>query len=119
MTKVIPNLFHFMESDFSSAISTGVKELLEQKHLYQNVVISFPPFETIYKNVSRVENIEKIQPNVLKECELIYNSAPEFGWRVLSTIEGRRLPFYNGNAPERTIAEIDFTPPTIKTFWVL
>lgn len=116
MTKVMPNLFHLMESSFSNAIIEGIKELLEQKHLYQNVVVSFPPFETIYKNVSRIENIEEIQPNVLKECQLIYNTATGFGWRVPSPIEGRRLPFYNGNAPERTIVEIDFTPPTVKTF---
>jgi len=116
MTKVLPNLFHLMEFGFSNAIATGIKELLEQKHLYQNLVVSFPPFDVIYKNVSRIENIESIQPNVLKECQLNYNSAQEFGWRVPSPIEARRLPFYNSNAPERTIATIDFTPPTIKTF---
>lgn len=116
MTKVMPNLFHLMESDFSNAIVTGVKELLEQKHLYQNVVISFPSFEEIYKNVFRIENIERIQSNVRKECQLIYDSATVFRWNVPSPIEGRRPPFYTGNAPERTVVDIDFTPPTVKTF---
>jgi len=117
MTKVLPNLFHLMESEFSNAIATGFKELLEQKHLYQNLTISFPPFDLIYKNITRIANIEKIQPNATKECQLIYDSAIEFEWRVPSqTAAGRRLPFYDGNAPDRTIAVIEFTPPTIKIF---
>jgi len=116
MTKVLPNLFHLMAPEFSKAIVESLKELLEQKHLYQNSVVVFPPFDVVYKNVIQIPDIEKIQPDLPKECQIIYDSAPEFEWELPDRVRSRRLPFYQSNAPERVQVAIEFTPPTIKAF---
>jgi hypothetical protein len=108
-----------MELKFSSSILAGFKDLIENKHLYQSVSIKFPSFEEIYENV-----IARIPPSItgkksdsLKECQYIYDSAPDFGWQIRSprVIDYSALGGYGG-PPVRRVDEIEFTPSAIKIF---
>lgn len=116
MVKVISNLFHLMEESFSSSIVDGFKDLLENKHLYQSVNIKFPSFEVAYKNVPKIPNLKKIQPDILTECQHIYNSAPEFGWQVNSPKTTNYMALGLSGVPNKRVVEIEFTPTTIKIF---
>jgi len=115
MKTVLPNLFHLMEFWFSDAIAAGIKELIEHKHLYQSIIVTFPPFDVVYQNVALIPFLTGINKHTLKECQLIYDSANEFQWHVESPVESRRAEYHTDNVPKRTIAIIDFIPPTIKT----
>lgn len=116
MAKVLANLFHLMEANFSSSIVDGFKDLLENKHLYQSVNIKFPSFEVAYKKVSEIPNLKKTQPDALAECQHIYNSLPEFGWRINSPKTTNYMALGSGGIPNKRDVEIEFTPTTIKIF---
>lgn len=116
MAKVPSHLFNLMEPKFSSAIVTGFKELLENKHLYQSVNIKFPPFDVAYENIARIPNVKKIQQDPRKECQYIYDSAPEFGWQIQSPRAVNYSVLGYGGPPIERVVEIEFTPATIKIF---
>jgi hypothetical protein len=117
MVKVLSNLFNLMSPEFSGAIEESLKELLECKHLYQKSVVAFPSFKVVYKIVLCIPGIEKIQPDLQKECKTIYDSAPEFEWELPSdSVKDRRLPYYEGNVLERVQVSIKFVPRTISIF---
>lgn len=117
MAKVLPNYFNLMKSKFSSSIIVGFKDLIENRHLYQSIIIKFPSFEEAYENVARIPNITGKKSDSLKECQYIYESAPDFGWQIHSP----RATDYSaiggyGGPPVRRVVEIEFTPSTIKIF---
>ena len=116
MTEVLPNIFNLMSPELSKAIEESFRELLERKHLYQNSVVVFPPFDTLYNKVLEISDIKKIQPDLQKECRLIYDSASEFKWKLPDRMRVDRLPFNDGNVPERVQVSINLTPQTIKVF---
>lgn len=112
-------LFSCMEPRLTSIIEKGFKELLEKKHLYQNLNIEIPPLD---------EFIEIIKPKLLQITknledfndyyEPVYSSIDQLEWRVKnprerSSVEERRP---RSSATDNMIAPIIFTPPTVKLY---
>ena len=52
VNKIEATIFYMMEPLFSDVIEKTFKQLLDTKHLYQNLKVDFPQFETVFKSIT-------------------------------------------------------------------
>jgi hypothetical protein len=51
MDKIEATIFNMMKLWFSNVIEETLKQQLDTNHLYQNLIIVFPEFESVFKSL--------------------------------------------------------------------
>jgi hypothetical protein len=110
-------IFSLVTPHFASSIETGLKELLEKKHLYQNVKIELPDTSIIeqaikdYRSGSTPSPHSHAQENT---SDFISSSLSKTEWTIKNPSGRRSLPL--GGSSELVYASVEFVPPTVKLF---
>lgn len=110
-------LFYRMEVHFASSVEKGLKELLEFKHLYQNVRIESPAESVVRQQVQEMRVGSTIPGNrelIDETIRLISSSFSKVEWEIINPGERKSLPF---NSPAAVMhVSLRFTPPSVKLY---
>ena len=115
MREVFPYLFHIVELHLSKAIELSIKDLLENKHLYQNLDIPFPSYEEIIEDLKNCGLSVGFSKREFEEIQYIIDSVNEICWIINDPIQQSRLPLVTNN-PTKSIPSISFELPTVRIF---
>ena len=110
-------LFGRVEPIYSSSIQKGFRELLQNKHLYQNHRIEPPSIQIVYDAMEELllGSTEPIGDNEITEtCEFVYSSFPQVEWKIKNPHGRRSLPF--ATQSDNNYISLTFSPPTLKLF---
>ena len=114
MDKNLVPTFNLMKPFFSDAITAGLKRLLEEKHLYQELAIEFPDLNTIFDKLGEHINLHPIQ--VRGVLNYVYKESADLEWKVQSPSNPRGSGIYSRPDSDLAIVTIDFAPPTVRTY---
>jgi hypothetical protein len=109
-------LFQQMEPHFSSSVERGIKDLLENKHLYQNIKVEPPDKNVIDQEIRRYlsGSIPGSANKVSEVCNSLYSLFPDIKWEIEDPVERRRLPIKSDS--EINLVTLKFYPPTVKLY---
>lgn len=118
-------LFHLMQPRLSAILTESFREILEHKHLYQNLPVAFPEFDVVFESLEpefaslfcgTTPSPRTSEVGLRKECQEIYELSTELEWRIEYPFWSRGgrppLPFQSDDLK----ASISFTPATITAF---
>jgi hypothetical protein len=114
MLLLYAHMYYGSSKHFSAAVANGLKQLLEGKHLYQNLTIAFPGFDIFLTGArSYLTGSISLPPeNALLDC---YNLIKQTEW-LIKNPHGRAPYARNVTNEQEADVSIEFVPPTIKLY---
>ena len=113
--RIEATIFYMMEPLFSDVIEKTLKQLLDTKHLYQNLKVDFPQFETVFKSIT--PKLMSLGPHIEYSKPMVnglYNHVPNLNWQLLNPNE--RKAGYSAGPDVEIEVSISFSPPSIRSF---
>lgn len=109
-------VFTFIGNKLKPLIENSIQELLNTKHLYQNINISFPDSESVYKEIAPELAAARFDLKTIKPFyDQLFQITNEVAWGIINP--NRRLSsFFTGGQGMRYVPSIEISPKTIKCF---
>ena len=110
-------LFRRVEPHFSLAVEQGFGEVLEGRHLYQNLRITLPGFELVQEEMKQVlaGATSGGIPDIEKTAQFVYDSISLVEWSVEDPHRRIGLLVVASTAEEVAVS-LGFTPPSVKLY---
>ncbi len=109
-------IFYYVASHYSANIEQSLKQLIEEKHLYQSLIIPLPDANDVFNDAQTHFSVVPEQRKSFKAtCDLIHAVASDIDWHIRNPFD--RLGGYAIPDRQKEIdVSLEVSPPPIKVY---